>query len=89
MDYANLFLTKSDLQKTPFRLLELPSVFQYVYIMLIYIMSTIPINKRIIGISTSIYYRIKQINISIISFKHFGNLQLCIYINQNEAFYYE
>ena len=69
MDYANLILTKSDLQKIPFRLHELPSVFQYVYIMLIYIMSTIPINKRIIGISTSIYYRIKQINISRISFE--------------------
>ena len=69
MDYANLILTKSDLQKIPFRLLELPSVFQYVYIMLIYTMSSIPINKRIIRISTSIYYRIKQINISRISFE--------------------
>ena len=78
MDYANLFLTKSDLQKIPFRLLELPSVFQYVYIMLIYTMSSIPINKRIIRISTSIYYRIKQINITRISFEHFENLDLRI-----------
>ena len=77
MDYANLILTKSDLQKIPFRLLELPSVFQYVYIMLIYTMSSIPINKRIIRISTSIYYRIKQINISNISFEH---LEICICI---------